>query len=278
MTSPMCHSFQEIGSWVWQRIELAQQVGLAFSEETITETVLLHLASRHPDKIKIRAFSKRKEAKNGSDWEWWVGQAGSWFGMRVQAKRIKLPSETFAPLQKYGRPKGSMVGQIDKLISQAKADKINPAYCLYFMSSKWPTLRAWPVYNLTGGGPVSPQGCLMADASAVKAIGKDTLAALAPVSVPWHLLVCSCARGSFNPGPGEAGRSMLNSSRQLAASILGTRFDDEPDFPPRPRLPVHMELLREGTDRLAAETFDPLGAYAQQRDLKGLVLIDTSQS
>lgn len=28
MTTALCHSFQETGSWVWQRIALAQKMGL----------------------------------------------------------------------------------------------------------------------------------------------------------------------------------------------------------------------------------------------------------
>lgn len=278
MTSLLCHSFQEIGGWVWQRIALAQQVGLAFSEETITETVLLQLASRHPGSVTIQAFSKRDEAVNGSDWEWWIGQTGSWFGMRVQAKRIKLPSETFRPLQSYGRSKGSTIGQIDRLISRAATDHLNPAYCLYFVSYKWPALKAWPVYTFLGGGPISPQGCLMADASAVKAIGKDSLVALAPISVPWHLLVCHCASGSLNAGSSaEASHSALRTSRQLAVAIREQTLENAPDFPPRAALPPHMELLRERTVARDADGPDRLVEYARERDLKGLVLIDTAR-
>ncbi len=280
MTSGLCYSFQKIASWVWERIELAQTSGLAFSEETITETILLDLATRHPTKVKIKAFNKTDEGVNGSDWEWWIGQAGSWFGIRVQAKRIKLPAETFAPLQRYGIKKGSTVGQIDKLLSRAKYDGLNSAYCFYFVSKKWPALRAWPVYNFIGGGPVSPQGCLVADATAVKAVGKDSLAALAPICVPWHLLVCHCAGGKFNSGsPADAGGAMLRTSRQLAASLLKVDdLGDAPEFPPRSELPSHINYLREGSDGLMGlKDADPLRGYAKERGLKGFVLIDTSE-
>lgn len=279
MTSDLCYSFQKIASWVWQKIELSEKSGLAFSEETITETILLELATNHPANVKIKAFTKKTEGVNGSDWEWWIGSPGRWLGMRVQAKKIKLPSETFAPLQKYGVKKGSKIGQIDKLLSHAKADQLNAAYCLYFVSKKWPMLRAWPVYNIVGGGPVSPQGCLIADATAVKAVGKDSLAALAPVCVPWHLLVCHCGGGKFNPGsPADAGYAMLQTSRQLAASLLNADdLGDAPQFLPRSELPAHISYMREGLDasgRLGVA--DPLHVYAKERDLKGFVLIDAS--
>lgn len=280
MTSDLCYSFQKIASWVWEKIELSEKSGLAFSEETITETILLELATNHPAKVKIKAFTKNAEGVNGSDWEWWIGNAGRWLGMRVQAKKIKLPSETFAPLQKYGVKKGSKIGQIDKLLSHAKADQLNPAYCLYFVSKKWPTLRTWPVYNIVGGGPVSPQGCLIADATAVKAVGKDSLAALAPVCVPWHLLVCHCAGGKINSGsPADAGGAMLRTSRQLAASLLKVDdLSDAPNFPPRSELPSHINYLREGSDGLVGlKDADPLRGYAKERGLKGFVLIDTSE-
>lgn len=279
MTTDLCYSFQEIASWVWENIDRADRMGLAFSEETITETMLLKLAMRHPTEVRIKAFSKREEGVNGSDWEWWVGERGNWFGMRVQAKRIKLPAETFDRLQSYGRKDGSTVGQIDRLISRAREDKLNAAYCLYFISRRWPTLRAWPVYAFVGGGPISPQGCLIADASAVKAIAKDSLDDLAPVSVPWHLMVCRCAAGKMNSrSSAHASREVLGSSRQLASSLLRRdHVSDIPNFEPRSELPRYMKFLREDPESDRSADFDPLRERARERGLKGFVLIDGSE-
>lgn len=274
MSSDLCRSFQKIASWVWQNIELAQRTGLKFSEETITESILLQLATCHPGKVKIHAFTKPEEGINGSDWEWWIGENGNWLGMRVQAKRIKLPSETFAPLQRYKSPKGSTY-QIDNLLSRARSDGLNAAYCLYFASKKWPAMRAWPTYAFLGGGPLSPQGCLIADASAVKTVGKDTLAALAPVTVPWHLLVCHCSAGALNRGGlADAAYSVLDASRGLTPRSGDSTLIDAPLVPPQNDLPLHMRLLRENGEEVVGASKEMLWSYAKERNLKGFLLID----
>jgi len=91
-----------------------------------------------------------------------------WFGMRIQAKRIKLPKETFYRLQKY-HAKNNRLSQIDNLLTEAKKDNLNAAYCLYFMSKKQPDL--------------GKDRCFIAGAFALKAAGKDTLSDLALVCV-----------------------------------------------------------------------------------------------
>lgn len=247
---------------------MAETSGLAFSEETITESVLLDLQTSHPNHVKIKAFTKPQEKINGADWEWWIGEPGSWLGMRVQAKRIKLPSETFASLQSYGIVKGKGTSQIDNLIARAQFDQLNAAYCLYTVTRKLPMLRTWPTYTVTGGGPISPQGCLIADAHAVKAIGKNRLADLAQVCIPWHLLVCHCSSGMIHPRSiGWATYNLLRASQ--AQAQLDGRDGLGAVVEPKESLPDHMSLMRE-----EAGDGSYLAEYAQQRGLKGLVLIN----
>ncbi|TIQ40908.1 MAG: hypothetical protein E5X49_21160 [Mesorhizobium sp.] len=265
--TPLCQSFQQKADWVWRQIADADRAGLAFSEETITETILLDLQREHPEEVRLRAFSKREEKNNGADWEWWIGRPGRWLGMRMQAKRLALPREEFKQLQGYGRKKGSPP-QIEVLIAEAAKYRINAGYCLYIHSKKWPTLRAWPVYGFIGGGPLSPQGCLLAEAKAVRATGSNALTKIAPVAVPWHLIVCHCSSGVFNGrgGIADAAWAMLRASSELAGG------DPDSDlYPPVEALPPYMQLLRDGgeSDDIAAG----LRHAAVARGLRGFLLI-----
>jgi hypothetical protein len=45
-------------------------MSFSFSEETITETILLELGTRHPKEISLLPFNKREEGRTGADWEW----------------------------------------------------------------------------------------------------------------------------------------------------------------------------------------------------------------
>lgn len=272
MTSALCHSFQRIADRVWRDIAEADDAGLAYSEETITETVLLDLHRDHRERIRVKAFSKAEEKRNGSDWEWWVGRPGRWLGMRVQAKRITLPNEAFSQLRTYGRTKSGGTRQIDALISAATRDRLNAAYCFYIHSRKWPTLRAWPVYNVIGGGPIGPQGCFIADARAVRSTKANALSRIAPVCIPWHLLVCHCSSGALNgPSLADAAFAVLQTSVELAEAIsLGSEVSEEPLlFPPVEALPSHLRRLAEGDG--AGE--DQLREAALVRVLRGFVLI-----
>lgn len=74
---------------VWREKAQAQKLGLQLNEETITETVLFRLASKHQGGgLIVRAFNKPEETKNGADLEWWFVQGDKGIGLRVQAKRL----------------------------------------------------------------------------------------------------------------------------------------------------------------------------------------------
>ena len=62
-------------------------------EETITQDLQLDISAALPVMI-VRTFTKRQAARTGADWQWeWWFEGRRWFGLRVQAKRLKrLPS------------------------------------------------------------------------------------------------------------------------------------------------------------------------------------------
>jgi hypothetical protein len=262
----LCHTFQKTADWVWQQIGNADRHGLAFSEETITETILLELKAEHPAEVSLCAFTKREEKKNGADWEWWIGRPGRWLGMRVQAKRVALPREEFKRLQTYGSRKGAP-SQLDVLIASAARDRLNAAYCLYVHSKKWPTLGAWPLFRPSPVNSLSPKGCLIADARAVKASRSNALSKIAPVALPWHLLVCQCA--STKGDLADAAMAILRGSLDLAGGPAEADL-----IRPVEELPRHMTILREALESEGEAPREELREIARKRRLLGFLLIE----
>ena len=132
--SDLCRTFQDIADSVWRDIAAAHKMGLPYTKETITENNLLHLCRRHPDEMRVFAFPKNNtkdseltEKETGADWEWWFGGESGWLGLRVQAKKIKFPEDSFEELGFRGK-KGD---QLNNLIEQAEKFELNPVYCLY---------------------------------------------------------------------------------------------------------------------------------------------------
>ena len=71
MIEHVCRVFQQLAHLSFVRISEAQASGLNWSEETNTETLLLTIRRRLARYVHVHSFSKKKEALNGSDWEWW---------------------------------------------------------------------------------------------------------------------------------------------------------------------------------------------------------------
>src|SRR5690606_2439034 len=74
----------------WSSRGSAKRVGLTFSEETVTETILLQLAESFPGQISIVPFNKRQEGRVGADWAWaFMSADGAHvYPMLVQAKAL----------------------------------------------------------------------------------------------------------------------------------------------------------------------------------------------
>jgi hypothetical protein len=182
------------GSLLYSLLELAhatsQNLGFAhrddvcvsYGEETITETNLLELRRRHPAIITLNTFGKKKEAKNGADWEWHIIGRRRKFRMRVQAKRLQKDDKLKIPHE----VKSSGEQQIDLLIRDAKANRLKPIYCLYAAERQ---RDHWKKENVGRGYEAFEAGCLLAHAQTVKAKMPKTLADIEQDCVPWHYLV-----------------------------------------------------------------------------------------
>jgi len=202
--------------------------------------------------------------------------------MRVQAKRISLPKETFRRLQTYKaarQPKR----QIETLITSARADKLNPAYCLYVYSRRWPQIGPWPAFWVGSTAASSPLGCLVGHAGAIRAVGSDALSKLAPVLFPWHLMVCVCATSAPGTSAAQQAFRLLSASMRASPDAFSDDAADDSDviddtpamFEPVSALPSYMMRLREvsALDRAGAVDELMVEARALDRGIRGLVLI-----
>ena len=250
----ICKTFQNLATATRRRILSADELGLRWSEETNTEFLLLRLKIKHPTEVRIRAFKKHEEAINGADWEWWlVGGRGAAYGMRVQAKRIKLNTETFGYLR-YRR-KGQPHDQMTNLIRRARSDNLDPVYCFYVASCRQKWRRITP--------PLSC--CMIGHAQQVQSAQSNRLRDLHPLLIPWEKLVC--------PSTGGGATISHHAITALRGAIeAGARAIPEM---PRPELtgfqtappPYISQFLEDGASPVLAQS------RALERGIKGIVVI-----
>lgn len=184
MRGSLLHSLLELAHATSQNLGFAhrEDVHVSYGEETITETNLLELRRRHPAIITLNTFGKKKEARNGADWEWHIIGRRRKFRMRVQAKRLQKDDKLKIPHE----VKSTGDQQIDLLIKDAKKHRLKPVYCIYSTEDQ---RDHWKKENVGGGFEAFEAGCLLAHAQTVKAKMPKTLADIEKDCVPWHYLV-----------------------------------------------------------------------------------------
>ena len=128
MKSSLTAAFLDLGDATSRNLEFSQRADarVSYGDETITEPNLLEIRRRHPGHVRVIAFSKPREAKNGADWEWRVVGLKRTLKMRVQAKRLHRDG----PLQHRPGPAYSVIttDQPDSLRSNPAASlRRNPA-------------------------------------------------------------------------------------------------------------------------------------------------------
>lgn len=183
MRRSLLQSLLELAHATSQNLGFAHRddVYVSYGEETITETNLLELRRRHPTIITLHTFGRKKEAKNGADWEWHIIGRFWTFRMRIQAKRLQKDDRLKIP----HTVKSSGKQQIDLLIADAKAHRLKPVYCLYSAERQ---RSYWNMANVGGGYPVFEAGCLLVDAKTVKKKMPTSLPEIENDCVPWHYL------------------------------------------------------------------------------------------
>ena len=185
----LCEDFVDQSRKTWDRLRVSKLAGISISEESITDFNLLDLQIKHPYEIRTQKFNKRREAKVGADWEWWLGSRNLWLGVRCQAKKIDSANLNYPCIDErnqYGR-------QIDLLIANSLKHKppIVPVFIFY---NYWDVSRFDPHWLcLTYPKSLEMLGCSISHAVSIKPLldqGHDGLRDIERIMYPWSCLVC----------------------------------------------------------------------------------------
>lgn len=121
--------FESLAKEVWERLREGINLGVSQGEETISDTVLLRIASSNINRIRIRKTPKNLERQKGTDWEWWIGSNEiGWIRYAVQAK--KLDKEIRYPNLAHRHLVDNEL-QINILERYSLANRAIPLYCFY---------------------------------------------------------------------------------------------------------------------------------------------------
>ncbi len=206
-------SFWVAAHWAWERRQTAKRAGFPFSEETITETILLDLATQNPIEIVVQPFNKRQEALTGADWEWcfYNKSENRFVRMLVQAKVLDNLDYEYSHIDRKIGNTG--VKQIDRLLDTARKRGIPALYAFYnhvAKASRVPT-AACQCY-----GCLECWGASVAPAAGVQSVLPDkTFDTLKAISVPWICLLC----------PNNPPSTQVASAPDRAAAALGKLFN-----------------------------------------------------
>ena len=226
----LCETFRKEAGTVWNRMWRARLHGMSLSEETLTECALYNIALAHQgNDIVVDLATRRREAIQGADWEWWLVSGTKGIGFRVQAKRL-FPDGRYQSLFKKGAHRYQ---QLDKLVSASSNEGLVPLYCFFnFAHSQGPFDKPRNSCYHSYHGP-SFWGCSLALPSDVKNANSDQFKRLKSIMNPWHLLVCQSAKTDL-----------------LSAASLFLQKFRQGDHPTLPRgLPYHVRRLIEIGDQ-----------------------------
>jgi hypothetical protein len=234
--------------WVWERRETAKHQNFAFSEETITETILLDLATLHSNEIRVLPFNKPQEAKTGADWEWcfYNRRGNSFVQMLIQAKVLDDSDKDYAHIDRFIG--NSRVRQIDRLLATARRRNVPAMYVFYNHvtdTNRVPrdACRCSQCYECWG--------CSTALADAVHAELPDkSYNTLREISRPWLCLLCP-QPNAISPAPSAPDRALgtLWQLRDISAETFRRRdrLFDAPKLPDEPtrQPPSYFERLQD---------------------------------
>jgi hypothetical protein len=163
------------------------RVGLLPGEETLTDLNLITMKRSGSPHLYAVKHSRAQESRSGADFELWIGSAGDWRGLRIQAKKINPSTGGFDEFTGGAKRKKAISQAADLIFDSNRPGEPTrePMYCFYnyweAKSPSAPTVRRDASY-----------GCAVASAFAVLpnlAAGESRLGALSPI-LPWERLVC----------------------------------------------------------------------------------------
>ncbi|SOB95220.1 hypothetical protein [Rhodobacter maris] len=276
----VCRTFQELAFWVMDRMDHALRRNLAFSEETITETLLLKLDERLSHfGLRVKSWTKKEEGvgtkatggrPTGADYDIWFRDIeGDGIGVRIQAKRM-FPSGLYNSLDGNGQQIMDLRNNCGSMI---------PIYLFYNRNNG----RFTPIPTCIASAEFRVWGCAFAPVDGIPAINSPS-----PIQIvgmrPWHELVSNCDLGHGEQGPGRdfsLTQSVAGNLRRAYDSIAGAKYDsfsprfdrflDAPklSFEPSRREPDWVKALELSRDRPGL-----INDYLAGTDLEGVALIE----
>jgi len=184
--------------WTHARMTAGSRHGVDLHEKTITQNLLLDISTALPA-LEVRTFTERQESRSGADWQWeWWFEGRHWFGLRVQAKRLKpLKSGRLGYDLSY---KSGRNRQVDLLIDDAAQAGLPAAYVLYNGPGLDTAAFGWRCRRLPPKAAFFGVSLLPAPAAlALVNAGRDDFATVASASAPWSCLAsCGWSRCSPN--------------------------------------------------------------------------------
>ena len=144
----LCRTMQAKSRQIWDDLHDAEQLGTPYHEDTVTQSLALHLNRHHPAENRVHVFRRATEGKNGSDFIWLFFDRGltRYFPAAVQAKRLYTS----------GRYEAFKADQVDRIRQYALIAGALPIYLTYNypaiaerLWAAWQTRRRrWPVRRL----------------------------------------------------------------------------------------------------------------------------------
>ena len=290
-----CCSFRQEAYQVWYNMSETEKFGLSRNEETTTEDLLLNLARKHKGRgLDIKAYTKTKESRNGTDWAFWFTD-GTWkgIGARIQAKRFFANEGRYKSLfhqsnkqKAASKATGNITpNQCETLLNyNDRSDPVNnliPIYVFYnsdqlklnicpsiYTQFEWSRFCGFPFF--------SPDwGITTTSALAIKNAnwGRNNQPGDFPM-IPWHCLVCGCCwddcpvNSSLPDLVGYGLRQLYNYSISDREDDITTLDDLRFSFEPTDNTPKWVGLLREGR-----EMEDRLEKEMDRLNLNGVTII-----
>lgn len=280
----LCDSFRKLASWTSGRLRVSVRFGVAFNEETITESILLKLAAWHsPRDLVIRSWTKPEEGKGtkatggkptGADWDFWFADySGRGFHVRVQAKR-QFDSGKYESLDGAGQQ------IVDLWNNRGRAV---PIYVFYNDADGPHFTQSTTQFNAKRFQRSSMWGCSFAPLSGIPKKLQPTPAEIRWMR-PWHCLVCPC---EFNQ---SVHRTLPEAVRSAVQSIYAATIEEGDDrlmglgnlsFEITANPPEWVALLETETPdktTLDDQSEGKLAEYLSERSLRGVAIIREQES
>ncbi len=126
------HHLNIICDDIWQRLSDSKKLGISQGEETLTDNLLLYLASQDLSSIKIIQTPKSEEPVKGTDWEWWIGNNHQgYLRYAVQAKKLDQKTGRYTSLNHKVGKGPSAEFQHNILETYARVNQAIPLYVFY---------------------------------------------------------------------------------------------------------------------------------------------------